>query len=409
MAIGAVLLAYGSIQLDEFIRNTTQSRPGWVYAGGPAGARAVLAAIAGSIVTVAATTFSITIAALSLASSQFGPRLLRAFRRDTGNQIVLGTFISTFLYCLLVLRTVQGTEKNTYVPHVSVTLGVALAILSLGVLIYFIHHTAGSIQVSHVMDSVEKELLATLATNLVEKENHEKNEFHSCVPSSLPTSCSPVIAPARTGGYLLRVDYEALAAFAAQNQLTVRLTWRPGEFLVAGMPLVSLWSRAGVDSDSLKAIYTSFYFGSERSPEQDPEFAFLQLAEIAVRALSPGINDPFTAMSCVDRLTAGLCLAGERRIPSADRYDSEGNLRLSASRVTYLQLVRAAFLHIRRASRDSVTLLEHLRDRISLVLSRTDNQELRRALEDEDALTIADLARATQTTGEQFPPDCAHA
>ncbi len=133
-------------------------RAGWIYSGGPEGARAVLATIAGSIITVAATTFSITIAVLSMASGQFGPRLLRNFMRDRGSQAVLGAFVATFLYCLLVLRTVRGTNEDTYVPHLSVTIGTILSVLCLGALIYFIHHTAESIQVTTVIDVVGRDL-----------------------------------------------------------------------------------------------------------------------------------------------------------------------------------------------------------------------------------------------------------
>jgi uncharacterized membrane protein len=132
------------LKLDDHFRYEALREVGWIYTGGHEGARAVLSSIAGSIITVAGTTFSITIAVLSLASSQFGPRLLRNFMRDTGNQVVLGTFTSTFLYCLLVLRTVRGGDGDARVPHISVTVGVALAVLSVGVLIYFIHHVAES-------------------------------------------------------------------------------------------------------------------------------------------------------------------------------------------------------------------------------------------------------------------------
>jgi uncharacterized membrane protein len=158
MALIAISLSFATIAADTKFRDDMLREQGWIYTGGAEGARAVLSVIAGSIITVAGTTFSITIASLSLASAQFGPRLLHNFMRDTGNQVVLGTFISTFLYCLLVLRTIRGLEDNTYVPHLSVTLGVALAVASLGVLIYFIHHVAESIQVAHIIHVVGAEL-----------------------------------------------------------------------------------------------------------------------------------------------------------------------------------------------------------------------------------------------------------
>ena len=162
MALTALALSVGMIQLDRTLTPKLLGTLSWVYTGGPEGARAVLSTIAGSMITVAGVTFSITIVALTLASQQFGPRLLRSFLRDLGNQIVLGTFVSTFVYCLLVLRTVRGNDDAQFVPHLAVTLGVVLAMLSLGVLIFFIHHVSTSIQASQIIASVAADLEASI-------------------------------------------------------------------------------------------------------------------------------------------------------------------------------------------------------------------------------------------------------
>ena len=383
MACGAVALAFGSVKLDELVRGAVEAKLGWIYAGGPAGARAVLATIAGSIITVAGTTFSITIAAFSLASSQFGPRLLRTFRRDTGNQIVLGTFIATFVYSLLVLRTIRGTESDTFVPHLSVTLGVTLACLSLAVLIYFIHHTAASIQVSNLIDSVGTELETIIIKHFPERGScaaprpdiswfHEENSV-------------PILA--RKGGYLLHIDYNALVEIAASHNVIFRLYNQSGDFVVAGTQLMA---SEGVSNACVqwKEIESNIYLGIERTPEQDLEFGFLQLAEIAVRALSPGINDPFTAIGCIDRISAGLCLFVQREIPSAFHYDATGALRLITVPVTYRQLVQAAFHHISHAGKQNPWVLQHLRGKIMLVLSMTVNDECREALMQEHILVL---------------------
>lgn len=147
MAAASAVLAMCNIYLDHTLPESWRGN-GWIYSGGAEGARAVLSVIASSMITVAGVVFSITIVALTLASSQFGPRLLRTFMRDTANQVVLGTFIATFLYCLLVLRTIRGLDEREFVPHLSVTVGVLLGVASLGVLIYFIHHVSVSIQAS---------------------------------------------------------------------------------------------------------------------------------------------------------------------------------------------------------------------------------------------------------------------
>jgi uncharacterized membrane protein len=151
MVVIAIALAFAMLSLDRAGKSGPIESLGWIYTGGPDGARTMLSAIASSMITVAGTAFSITLVALTLASSQFGPRLLRNFMQDTGNQIVLGTFIATFIYCLLVLRTVRGDDYNVFVPQLSVTVGIVLAIASIGVLIYFIHHASTTIQASHVI------------------------------------------------------------------------------------------------------------------------------------------------------------------------------------------------------------------------------------------------------------------
>ena len=164
MAIGAIVLAMATLALDGQLTRSSLRKMQWVYAGGAEGARTVLSAVAGSVITVAGVVFSITVAALTLASSQFGPRLLRNFMRDLGNQVVLGTFIATHLYCLLVLRTVRGSDGGggEFVPHVSITTGLLLALTSLAVLIYFIHHVARSMQAPDVIAGVARELHSSI-------------------------------------------------------------------------------------------------------------------------------------------------------------------------------------------------------------------------------------------------------
>ncbi|MEO8340360.1 MAG: DUF2254 domain-containing protein [Nitrospirota bacterium] len=398
MALGAIALAFGSIKLDEFVRGAVEAKLGWVYAGGSAGARAVLATIAGSIITVAGTTFSITIAAFSLASSQFGPRVLRTFRRDTGNQLVLGTFIATFLYCLLVLRTVRGTDSDTYVPHLSVTLGVVLACLSLAVLIFFIHHTAASIQVSSLIDSVGKELDATLLRNCPERV-HRTHDERSEIPAldNLPEGQT---VRARQQGYLLQIDYHGLTKIAIRKNGVFHVLIQPGDYLVAGMPII-VFEPGLLEEADCDDLYSGIYVGSDRSPEQDIEFGFLQLAEIGVRALSPGINDPFTAVNCLDRTSAAFCLFAEREIPSTDYRDEDGNIRVIARTITYDRLVEAAFHHIHDAAAQNAWVLRHLAERIEFVLSRIEHGEVRRPLEKEGSLALAEAVRLVETLHRQ--------
>lgn len=151
MACLAVALALGTVELDKTFADDWLKRLGLSYSGGAEGASLLLGTVAGSMIAIAGTVFSMTLVALSLASSQLGPRLLRNFMRDTGNQIVLGTFVATFVYCLLVLRTIRRVDEVAFVPHLSVSFGILLATVSVGVLLYFIHHISVSIQADQVV------------------------------------------------------------------------------------------------------------------------------------------------------------------------------------------------------------------------------------------------------------------
>jgi len=383
MAAAAIGLSFATVALDEAIKHKVLENVGWLWAGGPEGARGLLSTVAGSMITVAGVVFSITIVALSLASSQFGPRLLRNFMRDTGNQVVLGTFIATFLYCLLVLRTVRGADGSEFVPYVSITVALALAVASLGVLIYFIHHASVSIQVSTVIEVVDRELDAAIDRLFPEELGREvpeqqQPEDKGEVPEGFEREVHPVAAI--TSGYLQAIDAGALMKVATERDLIFRVRHRPGRFVMPGGDLVLAWPGARVDQALGEQIRAAFILGSERTLTQDVEFALNQLVEVAVRALSPGMNDPFTAVSCVDRLGAALCRLATRVLPAPHRYDEDGNLRVIADVVTFAGAVDAAFTQIRQYGRTSMAVTVRLLDTIGGIAAYTRREEDRAAL-----------------------------
>ena len=374
MAVASIVLALLTVRLDERFRDDALRQQGWIYSGGSEGARAVLSTIAGSIITVAGTTFSITIAALSLASAQFGPRLLRNFMRDTGNQVVLGTFTSTFLYCLLVLRTVRGLDENTYVPHISVTIGVALAVISLGVLIYFIHHIAESIQVGHLIDVVSRELQAAVSrifpAGMAETGTDEE-----------PTLLEGTVVTAAQDGYLQTVDEDALISVAEESNGVLQLLRRPGDYIVRGMPL--LVASVTIEEKYAHRARAAFTLGRVRTPHQDAVFAFLQLAEVAVRALSPGINDPFTAIMCIDRITSAMTQLAARSLPQRVRRDASGRVCIIADPYTFEDLVEAGYRHIREAAQGHWQVCRHLRLQLEYVAAQACDARFRAAIRKE--------------------------
>ena len=383
MVFWAVLLSFLMVAVDRRLDLTSYSSFGILYAGGPEGGRLILSTIAGSMVTVAGVAFSITIVALTLASSQFGSRLLRNFMRDTGNQLVLGTFISTFIYCLLVLRTVGQVDEAVFVPNVSITFAVVLALVNVGVLIFFIHHVSTSIQADQVIAAVYHELLNHIQRLFPEEigygpEHNEKVENEKSALGHAYYQTVPVLAS--QSGYLQAIDSDGLLEFATGNDLLMYLQYRPGEFVVAGSTIVAVQCNEPLDENLKRQISGSLILGTQRTPEQDSEYVVHQLVEVAVRALSPGINDPFTAISCIDRLGSAICHLTDRAFPSPYRYDDQQKLRIIAKPITFEGITNAAFDQIRQYGQSSVAVTIRLLETLQAIAHCSRNREQRQTI-----------------------------
>jgi len=370
MALLAVALALSAVELDKAFAEGWLQGLGWIYSGGAEGASLLLGTVAGSMIAIAGTVFSMTLVALSLASSQLGPRLLRNFMRDTANQVVLGTFVATFMYCLLVLRTIRRDDQGDFVPHLSVSIGMLLAIASIGVLIYFIHHVSVSIQADQVVARVGKELeegIDRLFPGHLGKPGSAvaKAPSEADLPVAFAREARPV--GAFEDGYLQLIDADALMSLAKEADLVLRLERRPGHYLVKGRPMVMVWPGDRVTETLVEKMNEAFVLGNQRTAAQDVEFSFHQLVEIAVRALSPGINDPFTAIACVDRLGSGLCRLARRDMPSAQRFDPEGRLRLVAPGSSFAGIADTAFNQIRQSARSNPAVAIRMLDAIAQI------------------------------------------
>jgi uncharacterized membrane protein len=384
MVMASVALSLGTIHLDKATTDQNGlATLGWTFSRGPEGSRAVLATIAASMMTIASVTFSITVVALQLASTQFGPRLLRNFMRDRGNQIAIGTFIATFTFCLLVLRTVNGTENDEFVPHFSVTVGLLLALVSVAVLIFFIHHSAESIQAENVIAAVSRDLHQAIDKLYPERLGEEPPD---AAPSATNEDVeSAVEQDARSitsleSDYLQAVDIDLLMRLACEKDLVLSIPRRPGKFLFNGDALARAYPARRADDALAERIRESFYLGPRRTLAQDVEFAIDQLVEVAVRALSPGVNDPFTAINCIDRLGAALCALAERVLPSPYRYDQEGKLRIITDASTVSGIVDATFDQIRQAARADTSVTLRLLETIAAVARHTRDASFRKAL-----------------------------
>jgi uncharacterized membrane protein len=338
--------AAGVAQLLVFVDRTDISASwwlGWAYGGGADGARALLSAIAASAITVVSVTFSVLVVALTVSSQHFGPRLLTNFMRDTPAQLVLGTFTGMFAYCLIVLRTVQGDGGDRitfFVPHLAITGAVVLTLFGVGMLIYYVHHVAVAMQVSVITARVASDLEQAIE-RLYPEPLGEGAEPIDERPPDPPKNAIWIAAPA--SGYIQEIDGKRVMELAGTHQTLVWLTRRPGDFVVEGTPIAAIDASAR-DPDILKkALRKVYVIAHDRTSTQDAAFAVQQLVEVALRALSPGVNEPFTAITCVDRLRQGFTKLLTRRIPSPIRSDEEGRRRVIALPRTFDELVCEAF------------------------------------------------------------------
>lgn len=347
MAGGAIALSFALLELDATVDPEWIETLGWLYSFGAEGARAILSAIASSMITVAGLTFSITMLTLQLASSQFGPRLLRNFMRDRGTQVVLGTFIATFVYCLLVLRTVRGAEDSSFVPHLSVAFGVLLALASISVLIYFIHHVASAIRIEALLKALGEETREAIERLYPEPLVCDPPNGLSEHSDSISSSGAQLICADATG-YVQRIDIDALMQTATEHDLVVVVKSRPGSFVIERDTIFEIRRFDRLSDNIADQLRGTFVVGQERTPEQDLEFSIRRIVEIAQRALSPGINDPTTALYCIDRLGEAFRLLADRQLPAPVRYDENRHHRIITEVVHFDELACPAFAAIAR-------------------------------------------------------------
>ena len=362
--------------LPESVRQSV-----WLYNGSATGARTLLGAIVTATIGVAGTIFSITIAALSLAAGQMGPRLLRNFTRDRGNQVTLGAFLGTFSYALIVLRSVRGAEEGGFTPHLALSLGLALAFVCVAMLVYFVGHMASRINLDTVVELVSDDMrgaVLALATDQAPSAPPPETFWRDAVP----------VVDARQG-YLQQIDEAGLATWAAEQGTAIRLLVRRGDFVFPGAP-IALMTRAVPEAEA--AIRNATALGATRGGSGDAEHAARQLVEVAVRALSPGINDPHSAMSVLDRLGAVLCELAGHHIPSGV-HKHEGEIVLVVPSVTYGSLAAVMFHMIRQHATGKTAVAIKMLDVLTAVLSCETDPERRAVLRQHADLVWTDAQR----------------
>lgn len=382
MLIASAVLALVFIEVDGRTNRELLAEYPRIFGAGADGSRGMLSSIAGSMITVAGLTFSLTIVAMAQASSQYTSRILRNFMRDRSNQFVLGFFVGIFVYCLIVLRTIRGGDEGRFIPSLAVLFGLLLAITSVGVLIFFIHHIANSIQASSIISSAAEETMRAIDRlfpyQAEEFDDAQAEQAEAFIAARL---WQPI--PSTWTGYVQAVNTDGLIAFAMEHHCLIQMERGLGSFVVKGSPLVSIAATGGgnyeVDestTDSLNELFTGKHY---RTIDQDVAFGIRQIVDIALKALSPGVNDTTTAVVCIDYLGAILTELAQRRMLHHHR-SADGEVRVMLRGATFESLVREAFDQIRDVARDNTAIYLRLLGAIETVSQRTQTSRRREAL-----------------------------
>ena len=407
MVLVTLLLAIALIALDRSTQLEGVTVLGALVPKGTASAGTLLSAIATSILTVTGSVFSIAIVAIQLASGQFGPRMLRDFMQDRGNQITFGTCCATFTYAVVVLWAIEDSKDLSFTPQVSVFVALLLTVATTCVLVYFLHHIAELVHADNLIarvgrdleSSIDQVFSAPLAAKPPARHIQE-------IPADFTKQA--IALRAQHSGYIQKINYQQLLELAERLNLTIKLLHRPGQFVVKNdicayaqstratadnsaannrtvenrtaeskaIDLKAIDLEAidleAVDLDTLsEQISKTFSCGNQRKPKHDVEFPIKQLVETAIRAISPAVNDPFTAIRCIDRLSALLCYALQKPEQSACLTDSTGTLRLIIQPVTFKHLVNSAFDQIRQYGQTDVAVTLRLLESIETIAKQT--------------------------------------
>lgn len=389
----SIALAVALIAADSTLGDRWLARWPLLLGAEAVGARAILSTIAGSMMTVVGVTFSMTLVTLSLASSQYSSRILRNFIRDRVTQVVLGIFGGIFTYCLIVLRTIRVGEEFGFVASLAVTFGIVLAIGGIGVLIYFIHHIASSIQASSIIAVVADETMDAVDRLFPGAIGQDAGDNAADQVSRAVVQCVWQPVPGIGNGYIQSVDGGALMRLACQHKTIVRMEHGIGTFLVHGTPLVSVALDAPPDDELVASLQAAYTISRHRTLEQDCAFGVRQLVDMAMRALSPSVNDTTTAIMCVDYLTAILSRLAARDIPSPHRL-ADGALRVIAVGQTFESLVSGAFDQIRSSAAGNVAVMLRLLAAVHTIASLTTDPLRLQVLRDQ-VVWVAELAGRT--------------
>lgn len=393
----SIALVIGLLNLDGMVNISREGIGRFIFVNSAGSARSILTTIAGAMISVAGTVFSITLVALTLASSQLGSRLIRNFMYDRLNQVVLGSYVSTFICCLIILNTINETDQFVFIPYLTILAAILAAIVNIILLIVFIHHIAISIQADTVIGNISKTMSTNLESLFPGPFGKEIEGYHGETVEKIRESY-PQNQALRAGnnGYIQYIDMEPLLSDATELDLLIELNCGPGDFLVKGTLIGSVNSKKIIEEEYLTKFQSYFTTGDTRTHQQDAEHALHQLVEIASRALSPGINDPYTAMTCIDNLTTLITKLSAIQFPARYRFDEEDQLRIITEEIRFEGMVDVAFNQIRQFSKGSPSVVIRLMEAMAIISKAVEKAAHKKVIE-KHAKMILNLAEQSFT------------
>ena len=377
----SILLSIGLVYADGLITFSQEGPWRFFFVSSADSARSILSTISGAMIGVAGTVFSVTLVALTLASSQFGPRLIKNFMYIRINQVVLGSYISTYLYCLIVLNTVKESNGDTFIPSLSILLAIIAAIANIILLIVFIHRIAISIQADKIISDISAFISEQIRILFPEKMGDEMDTGEDIPIDNIKSVYNNIISvKCPDSGYIQYIDSESLIDVMTGLDSLFELNYRPGDYIVEGIEIGKLYTKEKLDNDKQEEIFYHFVIGKTKTAQQDLEFSIHQMVEIAVRALSPGVNDPYTAIACIDNLTTTMCYLAQVKFPSKYRIDSDKKLRVIADTLDFDGVLDAAFNQIRQFSAGSTAVIIRLMEVLLIIHEYATKESYKKAV-----------------------------
>ncbi len=396
----AVILSYGVPTIDTHLPRQIAAHRGWLFYGSPDAARTLISTLAGSLITVISLLFSITILTMQQASTQFTSRVLRNFTDDRGVQWVLGSYVATFVYCILILRRVRSASGgvSNFVPVLSITLAILLAVVCVALLVYYVHHIATLLQSATVIERVHRTLFSIVEERFPEqtRDEDEPAESRSDIRATdirrLSADQDAFKVHSESFGFLRSINEDAILRQLPGGSVGI-IDIAPGQYVPTDMVLLKV-SESIDDADCIKKIRSAFILDRQRTLPDDVLFGVRQLVDIALRALSPAVNDPTTAEHVIATLSNVLIELGGRSFPSAVERRSDDDESSSTvvwiRRPDFSDFVESSFAQIRRAARNDVDVTMHLLHALRSIAGRVGDERARPVWE-QVSLTVSQI------------------